>query len=311
MFHAIEKSKVRDQFTGLDNGSSWRKVYRQYEDFLTAAVFGRLIYLPSNLLWSLIRKVSFDSEQLPAFSGYLESYEFWPKWEIQENKKDLSFNYKEPDVFLKFRKIDVIIEAKLGDKANLQSPKQWAEEIIAKMHQTDEVNNPTKPTLLFAIGGLGNNISKNQFLKKKEECFRIISTFSTEINLEHIIIEGGTWQSLQKELKRMLNYLSEEHKLQERYGTISLERVHLYHLVKDIINILAFHGIKEWRYFSNIIEHIPNYQISPKSFDLISKSNFYSKGRMKSYYNWWEQKELMVIQDESLLLLNGKEGKNE
>jgi hypothetical protein len=310
MFHAIEKSKVRDQFTGLDNGSSWRKVYRQYEDFLTAAVFGRLIYLPSNLLWSLIKRSSFDSEQLPEFSGYLENYEFWPKWEVPRDI-GLSFNYKEPDVFLQFRKIDVIIEAKLGDKVNLQSPQQWAEEIIAKMYQSDEANSPTKPTLLFAIGGFGNNISRNQFLKKKEECYRIISKLSKYFNYEHIIIKGGTWQSLQKELKRVLNYLSEERRLQEKYETVPLERINLYHLVKDIINILAFHGIKEWRYFSNSIEHIPNYQISPKSFDLISKSNLYSKGRMKSYYNWWKQKELMVIQDESLLLLNRKGGKNE
>jgi hypothetical protein len=262
------------------------------------------------LLWSLIKKCSFDSEQLPEHSGYLENCEFWPKWEIPSDI-GLPFNYKEPDVFLQFRKVDVIVEAKLGDKVNLQSPKQWAEEIIAQMYQSDEDNSPTKPTLLFAIGGFGNNISKNQFLKKKEECYRIISKLSKNSNCERIIIKGGTWQSLQKELKRVLNYLSEERRLQEKYETTPLERINLYHLIKDIINILAFHGIKEWRYFSNIIEHVPNYQISLKSFDLFSKPISYSKDRMKSYCNWWKQKELMVIRDESLLLLNGKGGKIE
>ena len=305
MFHAIEKSKVKNQFAELDGEIPWRKIYRQYEDFLTAAVFGRLIYLPSNLLWNIIKKCSFDSEQLPKHSGYLKNYEFWPKWEIPQDAK-LSFNYREPDVFLQFREIDVIIEAKLGDKGNLQSPKQWAEEITARMYQEDY--SPTKPILFLAIGGFGNNISKSQFLKKKKECYEIIS--SKNSNCEYIFITGATWRSLLMKLKRVFNYLSKERKLQEEYEAGSLERINLYHLIKDIIDILAFHGIKDWRYFGKVIKYISNYQIGLKSFDLISKPISYSKDIMKPSYNWWKQKELMAIQDKSLLLFNRKGGKN-
>ncbi len=47
MFQAILHGKVRDNLANADLNSDWRSLYRQTEDFLTAAVFCHLTFLPA------------------------------------------------------------------------------------------------------------------------------------------------------------------------------------------------------------------------------------------------------------------------
>jgi hypothetical protein len=82
MFHAIVHGKVRNNLAGIELGAEWRSLYRQTEDFLTAAVFGRLAYLPSHTLWSIIRHAAgtvAPSHNLPQDAGRLLTREFWPR----------------------------------------------------------------------------------------------------------------------------------------------------------------------------------------------------------------------------------------
>lgn len=300
MFHAIEKSKVREQFAGLSKGRSWKQVYRQYEDFLTAGVFGRLIYLPPDLLWTLIRRCVFYPALLPEYSGRLEKFEFWPRWDVPVSA-GLSFSYKEPDLLLQFTHIDVIIEAKLDDRGNPQSPQQWAEEAIAKTYQSNEIFFQDKPILIFAIGGLGDILNENQFSKKKQEFDKIIKDFNEEHN---IIVDGGSWNLLLNELQKILQYLMDELKLQKSHGFSVSERMNLVHLMQDIVSVLRFHGIKNWKYLSSITDFISDYQINPQSINEMSKQGSYPpvlKYDIKSHFKWWEQKDLRSINNNSFI----------
>src|ERR1700730_8982202 len=136
MFQAILHGKVRNNFAGADLKSDWRGLYRQTEDFLTAAVFCRLTYLPPDVLWSIIRSAATIAlpHGLPERVGGLLGREFWPRWGLTESEENKQI--KEPDVFLPFERLNLVVEAKLGD-GNQQKPDQWAEEIAACVERED------------------------------------------------------------------------------------------------------------------------------------------------------------------------------
>lgn len=153
MFQAILHSKVGKQFVDLKEGNSWREIYRDYENFLTAGVFGRLIYLPPMPLWEvLIGKDSATSvDKLPEKVGNLQEVKFWPKWNLRKTFSD-KFNYKEPDVFLSFEDVDLIVEAKRSDISETQDPKQWAYEQVGYYMNIASEYGTTKQCFLLAIG---------------------------------------------------------------------------------------------------------------------------------------------------------------
>jgi len=121
----------------VELGREWRFFYRQTEDFLTAAVFGRLTYLPSHTLWSILRHAAItvaSFHPLPQDVGWLVTREFWPRWELDTPTQKTT--RKEPDVFLEFERLHLLVEAERGDFLT-QDAEQWAAELAAFLQQEE------------------------------------------------------------------------------------------------------------------------------------------------------------------------------
>ncbi|WP_296000813.1 hypothetical protein [uncultured Alistipes sp.] len=115
------------------------------EDFKTYVTIGQLRYLPADLFWNLLRASSVSPKLLPATAGRLEAFEMWPSWDPTGtgNTKRV-----EPDVFIRFSRFDLIIEAKKSDSGG-QEDVQWDRE--TKSYHNEYKND--KDMILLAIGG--------------------------------------------------------------------------------------------------------------------------------------------------------------
>lgn len=243
MLHAILHAKVRSQFSSIQDGAGWRKAYCGYEDFLTAAVVGRLSYLPSDVLWGVIGAASAFPLSIP-YAGNLENITYWPLWNSPD---EVEGERKEPDAFLAFEEVDVILEAKVDD-GHRQSVSQWTDELLTfRKFRLDE-GLREKPILLWALGGMGESPTGAE-----------IEHFRTQLqkdcsDMNGISIAVTPWKSI-------LNVIS---KLRRAYqlrgdslpsGFSCYSNRHLLRILDDIINALRLHGIREWHFLSTL----PNY----------------------------------------------------
>jgi hypothetical protein len=162
------------------------------EDSLTSSVFDTLFLLPDDILWKIIRNSCFDNSNLPIYPGCIIDYEFWPHW---NNKNTHNSKYVEPDLFIRFEEIDVIIEAKREN--NIQSCDQWNNEITAYINEF----GMTKKAVLIAIDGIleekseklekGNNfivyIFKTKWINFYEIAIKLLNSLkiSQYINVGH------------------------------------------------------------------------------------------------------------------------------
>ncbi|NKL38783.1 hypothetical protein GFL49_34825 [Rhizobium leguminosarum bv. viciae] len=153
MLLALTQGKAGRIGNEIKAGSSWREVFKSSEDLLTAAVFGRLVYLRGSRLWSILRN---------AFGSALPDYKlvelvdasFWPTWPENEG----GTKTVEPDVFLQFNvgdpavRIDVIVEAKYRPGYD-QYAEQWQRQWTA--YHRFVAQDDGASAFLLAIGGLG------------------------------------------------------------------------------------------------------------------------------------------------------------
>lgn len=79
------------------------------EDPKTYLTIGQLRYLPADLFWELLRTSAVSPETMPLTVGKLESFEMWPSWDPTGTGNT---ERVEPDVFIRFSWLDLIIEAK-------------------------------------------------------------------------------------------------------------------------------------------------------------------------------------------------------
>lgn len=130
----------------LKKKSSWGFEY--CEDSMTSFVFEYLaMFVPADL-WNIIKEACNMHADLNP--GDLMDVDFWPHW--HEGK--FNVRYVEPDVFMKFEHLNVIIEVKRNDRV-LQYPGQWINEI--ESFRKTYVNNP-EPLIVVAVNG---NLSYN------------------------------------------------------------------------------------------------------------------------------------------------------
>ena len=205
MIHAIRSNKAGRNFS---DSTDWRGLFGASEDSLTSSVFGHLFYLPSTLLWALLRKATFSfvltgEEQTPA----IKSYEFWPRWNA-ENTRNV-YNV-EPDVFVRTEVFDLIIEAKRYDY-NQQDKAQWHDQVQAYLNEYGE---ETKPVLLLAIGGI--------YAGDEEPTTMCCSG-------RHTIVYKCRW----------LNLLSS---IQELRQQLEPEQEHIGNILTDVVHSFALHG---------------------------------------------------------------------
>jgi hypothetical protein len=129
------------------------------EDSLTSHVFDLMKYLPVELFWSILKK-SLYQDKLPDYSGEIEDILFWEKWNA--DKTD-NARFVEPDLFLRFKNFDVIIEAKRYDDFQ-QNEKQHKDQMQSYINEF-EIDN--KQLYYIQLGGLHdkgnvlNNIINN------------------------------------------------------------------------------------------------------------------------------------------------------
>lgn len=121
-----------------------------HEDTITSTIIGTLLHLPDQLLWKILREACHAGSMLPKNPGELRAYEFWPKWDAYGTKNT---NYVEPDVFLRFSEVDLIIEAKRSDDGG-QYREEWERELVG--YENQFVSSKI-PVVLISIGGNGSN----------------------------------------------------------------------------------------------------------------------------------------------------------
>lgn len=151
------------------------------EDFRTSTIVGILLFLPDVLMWRILRNACFGSSKLPEEAGKLLSYDFWPHWNADNTSNN---GYVEPDVFMSFENVDVIIEAKRFDEYG-QYFEEWKNELIA---YSNEYGNGSKPVFLIALGGNGATKETEVFKVDGKGCF----------------IVKCSWLGLHKEIKNQI-----------------------------------------------------------------------------------------------------------
>ena len=125
------------------------------EDTLTACVFGRLQYLPEEILKNVIATAvnSNNSAQCDANSlGALQEVFFWPSYTHPSQIR------VEPDVVFEFEHLILIVEAKRWDNIQQQYVEQWDREIEAIKFTYP--NPASKELRLLAVGGSKGNVTK-------------------------------------------------------------------------------------------------------------------------------------------------------
>jgi hypothetical protein len=142
MFKAVQSAKVR---LNEDVPLRCADIFKANEDFLTAAVFSRLLYMPTDAIRRLLPVFDVDPGEVVAST-------FWPQWSVDSGGET---SRVEPDIHIRFDGVDLIVEAKLGDVFGYQTAKQWAWEWAA-WHQAF---GSEREALLLGIGGLGRTDS--------------------------------------------------------------------------------------------------------------------------------------------------------
>ena len=172
----------------------------QCEDSLTSSVFERLALLSDENLWWVLRnacdKQALAAKPLPDNVGKLEKFEFWPSWK-PDPQLERNSSRVEPDVFLRFKDLDIIVEAKRHDFTQPQKIEQWQNELGAWCQEF----KGARPVLLLAIGGnttVGTcevelehlpqqfRVERLHWEMLRDSVFELSSRFSNDTQLAHL-----------------------------------------------------------------------------------------------------------------------------
>ena len=145
------------------------------EDSMTSIIIEHLLMLQNEIFQIILQ----DAANIKRENwGKILEVIFWPHWNPSGTSNS---NYIEPDVFISFEKLDLIIEAKAGIH-NKQYMEQWENEIIS---YTNEFGNK-KERILLAIDGNLNHFSEelsDQTKIYKTSWHKIYNSFSKYKNL--------------------------------------------------------------------------------------------------------------------------------
>ena len=249
MFKAILNSKIRNHLFGGEHGEPWRRRYKECEDFLTASIFARLSYLPHEMFWNLLSASAVSNHILTNRPQSLKDIEFWPKW--YSDKPEFAFYYKEPDIFLSFSDLDIIIEAKLKGR---QDPMQLANEFMAYLRRPDLP--PKDKVYLLAIEG----IPQMSPAAVEDLEFQVNSLVRNHYDTSKIAARllGCSW-------KKLLSVLHELTSKNDK-GISSSARW----LLNDLMEIFGFHGFRLWYWLEKAGEYATQHPIGETSFKELS-----------------------------------------
>jgi|688.fasta_scaffold195737_3 hypothetical protein len=216
------------------------KFINHCEDSLTAAVFTHLLHLPSEVFWRILRQACY-SPDLPQAAGEPLKLEWWPKWDPKGTGNN---TYIEPDVFIRFREFDLIIEAKRWDDKQ-QSKRQWQDQLIAYRNEYGEECCPVR---MIAIGGLYQDHDELLNVKAKK------TRASAETPALMCTVHMCRWRELLAQCKRVRREL----KRLEQPDSLALASSRI---LDDVIGLFGCHGYSTGRWFADF--HFDRHQLSP------------------------------------------------
>jgi hypothetical protein len=228
--------------------------FKDTEDSKTSSVIGLMQYLPSNIIWDLLRKSCGEQSNLPDTAGELLSIEFWPRWAPDG---ETNTRHVEPDVFCEFEQFDLIIEAKKYDGGG-QDKGQWKKEILSYLEEQPTAEN--KSLKFIAFGG-------NESLKDCE----------ITVKDKKYIIHTASWQNLLNAVKKHCNKpqsITEKRLLSdiilafERHNYFCLEW--LSSLTPKEINHKNIEIISRWKFDNKaMLQNFSNINIKSKSIKIL------------------------------------------
>lgn len=146
MLHALLQNKARGEIKEDVNSEGekyiLKNVFKHNEDTATSFVFGCLRYLPQSLFLEIINKSC--QLQLDTKSK-IEDFHFWPRWKTENDESSV-----EPDVFIRSKSFDIIVEVKTLNDRNNQCSEQWERQIDG---YCNEYGNDKKKLYYIALGG--------------------------------------------------------------------------------------------------------------------------------------------------------------
>ena len=182
------------------------------EDSLTASVFDLLKYLPTDLFWYILKQ-ALHQDYLPSYCGEILVIQYWAKWNAKETNNK---NYVEPDIFMRFKDFDLIIEAKRYD-ANQQYIGQLENEIKSYLNEYSE---DEKTLYLLQVGGLIDTCEA-QYIKSGN-----IKVMQSKTN----------WTSLLKNIDSINKSYLEQNIPSQKPTQL---------LFEDLVNVFAKHGFHQ------------------------------------------------------------------
>lgn len=134
MLKALLHGKAgRIEHNGRDS-ISWRELFRQREDLMSAAFFGRFAYLSPELQNVLLRDWFQSKDDFTDF----ERVEFWPRYLLREHGETRSV---EPDLLMRFGTFNLLVEIKPPQGGD-QYYQQWLREIAAFLQSDEQADLP-------------------------------------------------------------------------------------------------------------------------------------------------------------------------
>jgi hypothetical protein len=143
--------------------------------------------------------------------GKLVSFRFWPKWKFKETTV-------EPDCFIEFKYINVIIEAKRYDNMGQQYAYQLGKELVAYW----TIAPSKEPVMLLAVGGLADDTHQSIAKLRKQVVVYLKTEVSTVPDFAFAAISWARLFGIVKEC------LTSDHERR---------------LIEDIREAMVLHGI--------------------------------------------------------------------
>lgn len=216
MLHAVLHGKAaRVAIDGRD--VSWRELFREREDLLTAAFFGRFPYLSREARTGVLDALI--GAELSAECGPFQDIEFWPHFDRSGSK-----GFVEPDVLICFRHLVLVVEVKPPNGGG-QYAEQWRNEIsavLAERDRQDSSRDLADRTMVFLA--LGRNPAN-----AKEQSEKILADFQDDdLSICHL-----EWSALSTAISSL-------HNAQEVSGDEKSADMAIY---EDWLSAMSMYGI--------------------------------------------------------------------
>lgn len=244
-----------------DKGTLWT-----CEDSLTSTLFDNLKHLPSDLIWEILKN-GLKEGHLPPHSGELLSISFWDKWKPTDTTNT---NFVEPDVFLRFENLDLIVEAKRYDSFQ-QKDDQINNEIIGYFN---EYGSEEKALYFLQLGGLQDGDSYLDKIKEEHKGkFKMCKTNWTTI-LEHIVKKYEIFQIYDDKFSK-----SYCHILEDIIHGFELHQFYKKRWLKDLVNLeINTDNFDHFSYLKNM-PHIKSLLLIPQIKINITNFSYFQYGK--------------------------------